>query len=331
MRSLLDVPPTSSQARFSPAFGRRFLLTVDTEEEFDWDEPLSREKHGISHVADIADFQRFCEGEGVAPVYLLDWPIANSPLAAEILREPLAKGRAEIGLQLHPWVNPPFEEELGEANSFAGNLARALEDAKIRRLRAIIVEKFFCEPKIYRAGRYGVGKNTADLLGEYGIALDSSVRAKFDYSSLAGPDFMFHPLAPYWVDEKKSLLELPLTTMFWGPLRRQGDYLYPRLWRAPWMRGALARMGLLERIPLTPEGISVDEAIKAIDMALDDGLDLLVFSFHSPSLRPGNTPYVRNASDLVGFYDWWRRIFAYCEMRNVRPASIRDILHHVQR
>ncbi len=83
------------------------------------------------------------------------------------------------------------------------------------------------------------------------------------------------------------MLELPLTTVFWGMLRRQGDWLYPLMWRMPAMRGVLARLGLLERIPLTPEGVSVEEAIRGIDIALDDGLPLLNFSFHSPSLRPG--------------------------------------------
>jgi hypothetical protein len=36
-------------------------------------------------------------------------------------------------------------------------------------------------------------------------------------------------------------------------------------------------------------------------------LPVLVFSFHSPSLAPGFTPYVRNEDDLLRFYDWWRR------------------------
>ena len=88
---------------------------------------------------------------------------------------------------------------------------------------------------------------------------------------------------------------------------------------------------MLERIPLTPEGVSVDEAVRGIDIALDDGLPLLVFSFHSPSLRPGHTPYVRNEADLDGLYDWWRRVFAYLELRGVRPGTVREVMDAVQR
>ncbi len=330
MRSLLDAPPISSRARFRDRIPR-FLLTVDTEEEFDWDKPLTRDTHGIEHVGRLAKFQAFCERQKVVPVYLVDWPIANSKLAAEILKEPLAQGLAEIGVQLHPWVNPPHEEEVNQANSFAGNLPADLEASKIGRLRDTIEANFGMTPLIYRAGRYGAGPNTAEILAEKGIAVDTSVRPKFDYTAAGGPDYRDHPIHPYWVDDEHSLLELPLTTAFWGMLRQQGDYIYPRLWRAPAMRGLLSKTGMLERVPLTPEGVSVDEAIRGIDIALDDGAPLLVFSFHSPSLRPGDTPYVRSENDLDNLYDWWRRVFAYLDQRGVKPSSVKDVMNSVER
>jgi hypothetical protein len=327
MRSITDPPPQSALARFDPAFGQRFLLTVDTEEEFDWGKPLTREGHALLHVPALATFQAFCENEGVAPVYLVDWPVARSAEAAEILRGPVASGKAEIGVQLHPWVSPPFDEELNRANSFAGNLPRELEQAKFAALRDAIEANFGAVPLIYRAGRYGAGPATAEILAEGGIAIDSSVRALFDYSAEGGPDYRRHPLAPYWLDDERTLLELPLTTVFWGMLRQQGGTLYPALWRMPSLRGLLARLNLLERIPLTPEGVAAEEALRGIDIALDDGLPLLVFSFHSPSLRPGHTPYVRDQDALDELYDWWRRIFAYLQLRGVAPASAADVIH----
>lgn len=330
MRSLLDPPPPGSRARFRDRIPR-FLLTVDTEEEFDWDKPLTRDTHGIEHVGRLSKFQEFCEAEGVVPVYLVDWPIANAKLAAEILKEPLALGRAEIGVQLHPWVNPPHEEEVTQANSFAGNLPPELEASKIRRLRDTIEANFGIAPLIYRAGRYGAGVNTANILAEQGLAVDTSVRSKFDYTAVGGPDYREHPVFPYWVDDNHTLLELPLTTSFWGLLRRQGEFIYPRLWRMPSIRGLLSRLGLLERVPLTPEGVSVEEAIRGIDIALDDGAPLLVFSFHSPSLRPGDTPYVRTEADLDSLYQWWRRVFTYLEQRGVKPSSVKDLMLSVER
>jgi hypothetical protein len=331
MTAIPDPPPPGRQARFASGFGCRYILTVDTEEEFDWSKPLTRDEHGLDHAPRLSKFQEFCEGHGVVPIYLVDWPIATSSLAADILRPAIAAGRAEIGVQRHPWVNPPFDEELTEHNSFAGNLPRETEGAKFRALRDMIEDKFGAAPLIYRAGRYGTGPHTAEILAENGIAIDTSVRSKFNYAAGGGPNYRNHPLEPYWLDDEHRLIELPLTSVFWGLLRRQGDLIHPALWRAPQLRGLLSYLGLLERIPLTPEGVSVDEAIRGIDIAIDDGLPVLVFSFHSPSLRPGYTPYVRTEQDLDTLYDWWRRVFAYCEMRAVRPTTVAEIMQSVER
>jgi len=324
--NITDAPQHPEFARFSAGFGQRFLLTVDTEEEFDWAAPIARQGHSLDTVAHLRKFQQFCEGFGVIPVYLVDYPIATSRLAAEILGPAAREGRCEIGLQLHPWVNPPHVEQITQHNTFAGNLPPQLEREKLLRLRDAVEHNMGVAPRIYRAGRYGAGPATAAILAEAGIAIDSSVRARFDYASLGGPNYRDHPLRPYWIDRPGCLLELPLTTVFWGPLRRQADWLYPRLWRMPKMRGCLARMGLVERIPLTPEGVTEGEVLRGIDIALDDGLPLLVFSFHSPSLAPGNTPYIRTDAELDRFHDWWRCVFQHLAEHGVRPTSVREIM-----
>ena len=325
-KPITDPPGPGSAARFPQDFGTRSLLTVDTEEEFDWSGPFTRTEHGLTHVAHIARFQDFCEGLGVVPVYLVDWPIATSPAAVEIIGGAVKAGRAEVGVQLHPWVNPPFEEEVGPFTSYAGNLPPALEREKFTRLRDKIAEAFDTTPLIYRAGRYGLGPETAALLRDTGVPIDSSVRANFDYRAGHGPDYRGHPLSPYWVDSEKRLLELPLTTVYWGMLRRQGRWIHPLLGKLPKMTGLFSRVGLLERIALTPEGVTAEEALRGIDMALDDGLPLLVLSFHSPSLAPGHTPYVRTEGDLGRLYDWFRRVYLYLEMRGVAPTTVAEIV-----
>lgn len=329
-RSLIDPPEPGSAVRFPPEFGQRSLLTVDTEEEFDWNGPFRSSGHTLHHVARLARFQNFCEEIGVVPTYLIDWPIATSPEAIEVLSGPVTSGHAEIGVQLHPWVNPPFEEEVNPHNSYAGNLPPALEQEKLRRLRDTIEQAFGTAPLIYRAGRYGLGPHTAGFLKDAGIAVDSSVRANFDYTQGHGPDYRHHPLVPYWVDEDRTLLELPLTTVFWGMLRKQGRGLYVALAQIRRLQGIAASLGLLERIPLTPEGVTVEEALRGIDMAIDDGLPLLVLSFHSPSLAPGYTPYVRTEDDVERLYDWWRRIYAYLAQRGIRPTTVAQTLAAAQ-
>lgn len=329
-KRITDGPAPADMVRFKAGFGQRFVVTVDTEEEFDWTRPIERAAHTVQTVTRLARFQEFCEGQGVCPIYLVDYPIMASPAAVDILRGAVQDGKAEVGVQLHPWVNPPHDEDVNEINSFAGNLPKELERQKFRTLRDCIERKIGAPPLIYRAGRYGVGPHTADILSQGGIAIDTSVRARFDYSAGGGPNFRDLPVRPWWIDRHAGLMELPLTTVYWGLLRQLGGWLHARMWRVPRLRGAFARFGLLERIPLTPEGVTVDEALRGIDIAIDEGLPVLVFSFHSPSLAPGFTPYVRSEDDLDAFYAWWRTVFACLSRRGVAPTRVSELIAAVE-
>ena len=65
--------------------------------------------------------------------------------------------------------------------------------------------------------------------------------------------------------------------------------------------GILARTRTSNRIMLSPEGNSCSE-MKALTRALlSRGLRTFTFSFHSPSVEPGHTPYVRTQQDLSVF------------------------------
>jgi hypothetical protein len=324
----VDLTPASPEpihfVEFQDFHTPRFIVTVDTEEEFDWSAPFSRDQHGTSHIGSIARFQALCDAHDVRPAYLVDYPIAADDHAVALLGGYARGGRADIGVQLHPWVNPPFDEEPDVTNSFACNLKPELERAKLTGLYNFISERFGLRPQIYRAGRYGAGANSRKILAELGMTIDSSVRSFFDYSAQGGPNYADCPLDPYWI-ERGRLIELPLTTIFSGALRAGGRRLFSRAFETVGSRGLLARTGMLERIALTPEGIPVEKALKAIDIALQKRVPILNFSFHSPSLAVGHTPYVRSESDLESFYSWWNRVFEHLGAHGVKPTHVDEI------
>lgn len=325
-RGRLDRPPPEGcYIRLPETFGRRFAVFIDTEEEFDWSRPVSRDQRATTAMKAMPQMHERLRAAGVQPIYLVDHPIASDPGSVSILRGFLEAGECAIGTQLHPWVNPPFEETVSPINSFTGNLPVELQRSKLHRLTDLLETAFGTRPTVYRAGRYGVGADTAALLQEAGYKVDVSVRALFDYRDQGGPGFAQVKPLPYWAGDG-GLLEVPLSAAFTGPLRAVGRRLYPLSGRIPGLRGFLARSGLLARVALTPEEMPLPQVLDAMRRLLKDGVQLLSISFHSPSVEPGHTPYVRTAEDLAAFYRWWEGLFDYLDGEGVRPASIGEVI-----
>ena len=321
-RYRVPAPAAAELIDWPSDFGTRFLVFSDVEEEFEWTVPVDRRNRSTAAMAAFPAAHRRFRDQGIGLVCMVDHPVATDPAAADILRRVLEDGRSTIGAQLHAWVTPPYPPEF-PSDSYPGNLPRRWEAAKIDTLTDALVAAFGRRPLAYRAGRYGIGPATIELLASRGYRVDSSVRARYDYRRDGGPDFTAVGAAAYRVGK---LVELPLTTVFTGRARAAGPILYPWLSKLPRARGAFARAGLLQRVALTPEDMPVEAALGAIDIAVGEGTRLLSLSFHSPTLAPGNTPYVRDAADLAAFWHWWDRVLARLDGLGVMPTTLDDAI-----
>jgi hypothetical protein len=288
---------------------------IDTEEEFDWDGNFSSRNTSVRAMRWIHRVQDMFDEFHITPVYVIDYPVASQSEGYQPLQEIHADGRCLIGAHLHPWVNPPFDETVTRHNSYPGNLHRSLEANKLRMLGDEIEKQFGARPVIYKAGRYGIGSATADILEEQGYEVDLSVCPHMDYSFDGGPNFSTNSAHPYWFGSRRKLLELPLTVGFSGRLRHRGVSLHGLASRPGLARlhavGLLARLNLVDKIWLSPEGYQSSEHVKLARDLYADGLRVFSFAFHSPSVEPGHTPYVRSQSDLSSFLDRCRRFFEF--------------------
>jgi hypothetical protein len=312
------IPAAAEELVLPDSFGRRFLVVGDCEEEFDWAKPLDRAATATSAIAALPEATRRFAEAGVVPTYVVDWPVAANERSAATMAEMAASGLCDIGAHLHPWVNPPHDEDVNRANSFAGMLPFELERAKLSALTEKLTGLAGRAPVAYRAGRYGIGPNSGSILAELGYRLDLSVRSHFDYSDEGGPDFTGFPVRPW---RSGGLIEVPLTTCLAGPLGR-----FPALTRIGALRGPFARTGLLNRIPLTPEGVPLPEAKQAIEVLLDRGHRLFSLWFHTPTVEPGHTVYVRDSADLKTFRAWWDGVFDLFARHGVTPVRSGEIV-----
>jgi hypothetical protein len=292
------------------------VVAVDTEEEFDWSKGFDRCATSVTAMDDVGRFQDLCDASGIRPAYVIDFPIAAQKRGWSSLRRFHEERRAEVGAHLHPWVNPPFEEEVNVRNSYPGNLPERLEAEKLRSLTDEIAKSFGMRPTLYKAGRYGFGPNTLRLLSELGYLIDTSFCAAFDFSADGGPDYSTSHAEPFWFGTShQSILELPNTGAFVGFLGPLGGPIH-RWATRPWLErlrvpGVLARLRAVNRTLLSPEGHTFEEMRWLTTTLLARGLCIFTFSLHSPSMKPGCTPYVRSEADRKVFLGCCRDYFRF--------------------
>lgn len=289
-------------------------VVVDAEAEFDWSGPFSGAHLKVSNLAHQEPAQRLFEKYGIRPAYLVDYAVASQADGYRPIQQFHQSGACEVGVHLQPWETPPLHEDGSEVNSFVGNLPIDLQRKKLAVMTELVERTFRLRPTMHKAGRYGLGKETPQVLAEFGYDMDLSILPATDLTPQHGPDFRFHPSRPFWLGPDDRIFELPMTVGFVGPLKLVGRstavcLLSPRGERLH-VPGVLARLRLLERIRLSPEGMTFEDLRRLTLSLLREGHRIFSLTYHSPSLLPGCTPYVQSHADLARFM---RRLERYLE------------------
>jgi hypothetical protein len=289
------------------------LASIDTEED-NW--VPTRSNIALTNVAELPRLHLFLERLGLRPTYFVSYQVASNPRAVAILRDIAASDRAEIGAHLHPWNTPPTDELLVPRNTMLKNLPRVLQLAKLRHLTEAVSAIAKRAPIAFRAGRWALGPDTVSALIESGYQIDSSVMPFVDWRDTDdGPNFVGAPLAPYRLgpgqdvripERHGALRELPVSAGYlrrpfrwWGRVHR---LLRARSVRWLGLVGVAARLGVIRQVVLSPEQESVGDMLLLSRRLIEEGVPYLHLFWHSPSLRPGLTPFVLTGADVARLY-----------------------------
>ncbi len=299
-----------------------FVLSIDTEEEWDWRGPFPDEVGNVANVEQIPAFQQLCEQLGIRPTYLVDYAVADDADCVAILRDPLARQACEIGAHLHPWVNPPFYGKTGEAESHVINLPLEQVEAKLDALVKKLTFEFGQSPKSFRTGRWGINGDVLKLLANKGFTVDSSVYPFYEnefFSCHGAPELPYWPdyTAPLTSGSQRDIFELPVTAGF-----SRGDFqtsnkvhqflAQPALsWLHP--VGLAWHTHILRKIYLSPELDTAADMLTLCSQAIAKGHPVLHMYLHSSSL-------IDNTNSLVGNLSAYRHI----------TESIREVVTKLQ-
>jgi len=305
----------------------KLIVTIDTEED-NWGQ-YDLANYGLENIKKIDALQTLFDRYDVKPTYLVTYPVATDNSSISLLRGIMEDGRCEIGTHCHPWTTPPFEETRNVRNSMLCNLPNLLQYQKISTLHKAITHSFGIEPTSFRVGRFGFDEGILQALDQLGYKVDSSIMAFQDWEEHGGPDSSnIFPHVFDW-NQKHSmlphLLEVPATTGF----TQKNFHVCNLMWRMLGgkfaqmlhLRGLLDRLGMLDKVWLSPETSSSSEMIRLTDIMMQQGYKFVNMFFHSTALKAGLSPFVKTISDEVGFL---RRIEEYIDFtRNSGIESIK--------
>lgn len=313
------------------------VLTVDTEEEGRWQGTYPREGNPCTNIAWLRRLAPMLAEFGVKPTFLVDYPVVQDAAAREVLAEMKAAHRGEIGAHLHPWCNPPYDDEdagpnagASSSSTYAGRLPAAVLRAKLAALSGAIEKGFGALPRSYRAGRWGFSGRSLEVLEELGFLVDTTVIPLRWERGLDAPSFLRAPSVPYFPDREDpfrpgafGVLEVPVPSIMTGPLGPAAERAARWLRPFPGMGTIMDGLGRAWLRPSTGDPESLRRAARAF---LARELPVLQVMFHSSELMPGASPYVRDAAGLEAFLLRLRAILeTVCAERGVAPATLLDV------
>jgi glycosyltransferase involved in cell wall biosynthesis len=270
--------------------GSRLIVTVDTEEIFDWAR-FEHAGHRIADPADIDRFQALAASFNVKPLYFLTYPVIADAASRDYFLALHRAGAADLGLHLHQWTTPPFDGFTHPYYSFQCNLPPDLHREKLRTLADAFEAAFGFRARAHRAGRYGISPADYEALASIGIDLDFSPSVSFDYSEQGGPDFSAMSNAPFAIDvgARLSVNVTPVSGM-WALKRLK--LLLPQSGPSGFRAAGPAwRLALSWPKRLSCEGATLSRLKSLTRRLAGDGVPVLTFSLHSTTMTPGATPY----------------------------------------
>jgi hypothetical protein len=230
---------------------------------------------------------------------------------------------AEIGAHLHHWNTPPLGEEASPpvpSDSLPAELLRS----RLRRL--LLAGRDFQGGTLrsFRMGRWDLKSSVRPLLAEEGIEVDSSVCPLRAFPN--GPDHFLAPADPYWVDETRALLEVPVTQVALFPRLPRALYAASRALPAERGRSLLESFRFWGALSPNPLWHSSTAMYLAARRHVERGGRALCLFWHSSEMMPGASPHIRTQEDadalLARIYDFLRRLRENFPVRPVTMSSL---------
>jgi hypothetical protein len=313
-----------------------FTMTVDTEEEWDWDGDVwPTENLQLSNIRELSRFHGICERHGVAPTYFTNSAVLKDPETRDVILGISSRNHVEIGMHIHPWNTPPLDRsrEVTGQDSYLRTLPEEQIEAKLTTVYEAF-ESAALLPTSFRGGRYSSGGPIHEFLRAHGFVADASVVPYTSWPDPGSPDYRHRNmwparLAPRHSDEV-ALWEIPLTLGF----TRKPFEAWARRFRSiesSWFAhlrliGLLQRSGFIRRVWLNFEDTPASDMLALLRVLRPMELPAVCFTVHSSSLSLGKNPYSRDEGSLHRIWSTVDEVFkVLAGWDDFQPATVSEV------
>jgi hypothetical protein len=311
----------------------KLIISIDTEED-NWGTYPATD-HSVENIKEIPRLQELFDKFGAKPTYLVSYPVATDEHSISILKGISDAGHCEIGMHCHPWNTPPHDEVIDIKSINLCNLPEPLQFQKLQILHKTIVQNFKVKPVSFRAGRWGYSAAVAEAVSRLGYQVDSSIISYTNWGRQYGPNFSKIPPEPFRfnpsqiekADPDGIMLEIPATVGYLQNYFNRINDLHHELttierWRTFRLAGILAKLGLLNKIWMSPENSGGSQMIQLARNLIKNGSPVINLFFHSSSLKAGLTEFVRTEADLKQFYKRIGEFLAFAKAEGIEPITL---------
>lgn len=297
---------------------KKLIITIDTEGDNLW-EWKQGDAIATDNVLFLERFQKLCNKYGFFPVWLTNYEMVQDDRYIDFIKQAVLGGKAEIGMHLHAWNNPPYYN-LECAQSGAPYLIEYPENVmedKIKFLTDLIVEKTGIRPVSHRAGRWATNKKYFELLSKYGYLVDCSVTPHVNWKNSlgqtkgsCGSDYSSARDTTHLINtgNNAKLLEVPVSI-----IRSNKVFIdlasFKNFAKSIW-RGIKGT-----ELWLRPNGTNLKEMMYVLDWVYASENDYAMFMIHSSELMPGGSPAFKDNNSIEKLYKDLELLFAYASGR----------------
>ncbi len=296
----------------------KVLVTIDTEEAWDWSGPYPTSDFSVEHISRLGEFQSVCDQHGIRPTYFTNHAVMADSMASKVMAELAKHEGVEVGMHIHPWATPPYQ--IGHTvTSRDTYLHNAATDDIRSRLQAVYLalEEAGIRPTSFRGGRYSSGGEIHRFLHEKGFIAECSVVPHTAWLEDGAPDFRHRDVYPTRIGpiqaDGSPLWEIPLSMGFtrrpfgtWAAAFRLIESTPLRHLR---LIGIAERLGLLRRVWLNFEVNDPYDWTPFLLLLQRMNVPCVTFTVHSSSLFAGPGPYTRTPEDEKRIFGQITRVF----------------------